>query len=312
MSTTMPAVSEVRHAIDAMTPQFRLALPPHISAERFARVAMTAVNRAPDLLRADRASLFNAVLLAAQDGLLPDGREAALVVFAGAVQYMPMIGGLLKKIRNSGELLSIAAHVVYARDEFRYQLGDDEQIHHVPYLDGDRGAPRLVYAIAKTKDGGIYREVMTVDEVEKVRAVSRASTKGPWAQWWGEMARKTVLRRLSKRLPMSTDAEDLLHRDDEASTDLGPPPSAVDDLNARLRAAPRWPESITDDETGEETWVDSGGTYFDPAKHAWSSTTERPSVTTDGLFRARRGAKQASDPPPSDTQPSAGAEDASF
>src|SRR5690606_23274926 len=131
------------------------------------------------------------------------------------VQYMPMIGGILKKIRNSGELLTIAAHVVYERDQFEYALGDDERIEHRPYLGDDRGKPIAVYAVAKTKDGGVYREVMTVGEVEAVRAVSRAKDKGPWIDWWTEMARKTVLRRLSKRLPMSTDLEELMRRDDD-------------------------------------------------------------------------------------------------
>lgn len=52
---------------------------------------------------------------------------------------------------------------------FDYELGDDERIIHKPLLLGDRGKQIAVYAIAKTKDGGIYREVMTINEVEKVR-----------------------------------------------------------------------------------------------------------------------------------------------
>ena len=55
---------------------------------------------------------------------------------------------------------------------------------------------------------------MTFEEIEKVREASRAKDSGPWVSWWGEMARKTVIRRLSKRLPMSTDLEQTLHADD--------------------------------------------------------------------------------------------------
>lgn len=202
--------------------EFRAALPAHIPVERFMRVVTTAVVNNPDLLEADRRSLFEAATKAAQDGLLPDGRDGALVIYntkakeggwIKKVQWMPMIGGVLKKVRNSGELLSISAHVAYERDEFTYELGDEEKISHKPALE-DRGRPRLVYAIAKTKDGGIYREIMTMQEVEKVRAVSRAKDKGPWVDWFDEMARKTVLRRLAKRLPMSSDLDDLIRRDD--------------------------------------------------------------------------------------------------
>jgi recombination protein RecT len=170
----------------------------------------------PSLLNGDRRSLLGSCMKAAQDGLLCDGREAALVMFGSTVQYMPMLGGILKKLRNSGELATISAQVVYDKDQFDYTLGDDERISHKPYLGNDRGNPMVVYAIAKTKDGAIYREVMSVAEVEKVRAVSRASGKGPWVQWWDEMAKKTVIRRLAKRLPSSADVDQVFEHDNEA------------------------------------------------------------------------------------------------
>ena len=72
----------------------------------------------------------------------------------------------------------------YERDQFEYQLGDDEQISHKPFLGADRGQPIAAYAIAKTKDGAIYREVMSVADVEKVRAASKARDAGPWVDWW--------------------------------------------------------------------------------------------------------------------------------
>lgn len=212
-NTTAPAPT-FNEQLDKMKGQVGAALPPHIPVERFMRVVLTAVRGNADLLNADRQSLFEACMKAAQDGLLPDSREGALVIFGKKVQWMPMIGGILKKVRNSGELVSIAAHVVYENDHFEYVLGDEERIEHRPAM-SDRGKPVLVYAIAKTKDGGIYREVMTVDEVEKVRSVSRAKNSGPWSNWWGEMAKKTVFRRLSKRLPMSSDLDDLIRREDE-------------------------------------------------------------------------------------------------
>ncbi|MFN3891952.1 MAG: recombinase RecT [Beijerinckiaceae bacterium] len=208
-------VQEFRGQFDKMSGEIAAALPPHIPVERFMRVVLTAVNSNPDLLRADRRSLFEAAMKAAQDGLLPDGRDGAFVMFKDKAQWMPMVGGILKKVRNSGELLTISAQVAYEKDRFVYVLGDDEKIEHEPHMDGDRGKPRLAYAIARTKDGGIYREIMTVSEIEKVRAVSRAAKNGPWVSWWEEMAKKTVIRRLAKRLPMSSDLDDLIRRDDE-------------------------------------------------------------------------------------------------
>ena len=93
---------------------------------------------------------------------------------------------------------------VYENDRFVYTLGDNESILHEPLLDGDRGKPKAAYAIARLRNGHLDREVMTVSDVEKVRAASRARDSGPWVQWWDEMARKTVLRRLAKRRPSSS------------------------------------------------------------------------------------------------------------
>ena len=214
-------VESFRLTAQRMSGEFKAALPPQIPVERFVRTTITAVQMQPALLDADRRTLLAACMRAAQDGLLPDGREAALVIFRSkggspTVQYMPMIAGLFKKARNSGEIASLAAHVVHANDKFSYQLGDDEKIEHVPQLSADRGPAIAAYAIARTKDGGIYREVMTHADIEKVRRVSRARDDGPWVDWWEEMARKTVFRRLAKRIPSSADLESALEHDAEA------------------------------------------------------------------------------------------------
>ena len=215
-------IVKLKEQFDSREDSFKAALPAHIPVERFMRVVMTATQRNPELVQADRASLFNSSLLAAQDGLLPDGREGALVIYnmkkdggwIKAVQWMPMIAGILKKCRNSGELSSIEAHAVRANDKFSYRIGIDEQPLHEPDWFGERGDVVGVYAVAKLKDGSRVSEIMSRIEVEKVRAVSRSKDKGPWVEWWEEMARKTVLRRLSKRLPISSDLDDLIRRDD--------------------------------------------------------------------------------------------------
>lgn len=221
MSTELTPMEAMRGTLVKMQPEFASALPPQIPVEKFIRTTLTAVQMNPDLLGADRRSLLGACMKAAQDGLLLDGREAAPVIFntkeGKKVQYMPMVGGILKKIRNSGELASISANVVYDKDFFEYELGDNESITHKPFLGADRGQQLAVYAVAKTKDGAIYREVMSVADVEKVRAASRAGKFGPWVDWWDEMAKKTVIRRMAKRLPSSADVDQVFESDNDAS-----------------------------------------------------------------------------------------------
>jgi len=202
----------------ASLPEIAQNLPSTVSPDKFRNVVVTAANMAPDLLNADRRSLLGACVKCAADGLVPDGREAALVLMGSKVQYMPMIAGVLKRARNSGEIASLVVQVVYERDAFTWSPCDPERPiqHTTPPLAEDRGAPIGAYAIARLKDGSVMAEVMSKAEIEKVRGVSRAKGSGPWVQWWDQMARKTVLRRLSKYLPMdAAPMEALLQRDEE-------------------------------------------------------------------------------------------------
>lgn len=220
MSNELTPIAAIRSTLEKMNKDLHDALPPQIPVEKFIRTTMTAIQMNHELLQADRKSLLASTMRAAQDGLLCDNREAALVIFrtkeGPRVQYMPMVGGILKKIRNSGELASISAQVVYQADQFDYELGDNERIVHKPQL-GERGNPVAVYAIARTKDGAVYREVMSVTDVEKVRSKSKAANAGPWSDWWDEMAKKTVIRRLAKRLPSSADLDQVLEHDNEVA-----------------------------------------------------------------------------------------------
>lgn len=208
-------IAVIRQNLKVMAPELKAALPKHVTVERFTRVVMTALQNNATLVNADRQSLFGAVVRLAQDGLLPDGREAAIVMFGNKAQAMPMIAGILKKLRQSGEIAKVSAHVVHENDDFVWSLGFDESVDHKPpALSEPRGQAIGAYATAVLKDGSQLLEVMSLEEIEKVRDVSRAGKSGPWVQWWGEMARKTVMRRLSKRLPMSTDLEDAFDRDE--------------------------------------------------------------------------------------------------
>lgn len=209
-------VEELRRSLNQMEGQFKLALPDHVPVEKFVRTVLTAVQGNKDLMSADRTTLFAACLECATDGLLPDGREAAIVPYGKEATYMPMVGGLLKMLRNSGELATITPNIVCERDEFDYWIDETgEHIKHRPNLEGGgRGELTHAYVIARMKDGSTTFEVMSRNEIEQVRESSKAKNAGPWKDWYGEMAKKTVIRRISKRLAMSTEIERVVQRDD--------------------------------------------------------------------------------------------------
>ena len=214
MSNQVTVVDQVRNQLTAMQPQFAAALPKHVSPERFVRVMMTAVQMTPALLNADRRTLFSSAMKASQMGLLPDGREGAIVMFKDQAQFMPMVAGVMKMVRNSGEISTWSVQAVYENDNFDFCLGDEEHITHKPALSG-RGKIIAVYSIVSMKDGEKSREVMSVEDVKAIRARSRSGNSGPWVSDFAEMAKKTVVRRHAKRLPMSTDLDDVLRADDE-------------------------------------------------------------------------------------------------
>jgi len=211
----LSAYESTKQTLVAMQGQIAAQLPASIKPEKFIGAVLVAVKLNPDLLGADKTTFYGACLKCAQDGLLPDGREAALVMFGGKVQYMPMIGGLLKKVRNSGQVKQVSIQVVHENDQFDYELGGNNSLTHKPAL-SDRGEPVAAYAIAWLNDGTMLApEVMSVEEIEKVRKVYRSGANGPWKQWWTEMARKTVFRRLAKSLPNAADLYQVLDHDNE-------------------------------------------------------------------------------------------------
>lgn len=215
-------------ASDANRQKIVPLLPKTIPPERFLKAAESAVSMNPDLLSADRGSLFQAIAAAARDGLICDGRESVITTFKTKnrqtgqwepkATYMPMVAGLIKKARNTGQLTRIEAHPVFANDEFEYVLGDDSRLRHVPNLD-DPGDFRLVYAVAHLADGSVQREVITRKGLEKIRQASKSADRGPWADWFEEMARKSAIKRLLKYLPSSPEIESSVRLDDTAGSD---------------------------------------------------------------------------------------------
>lgn len=234
---------KLNEQLEQRSAQFQAALPAHIPVERFKRVVLTAIQQNPRLATADRPTLFTSAMKAAQDGLLPDGREGALVIYntkikvggqdqwVDAVQWIPMVAGLRKKVRNSGQIATWDVKAVFEKDEFLYEEGLDVILKHRPFLDGPAGELKAVYSVCKMKTGEVSIDVMAKWQVDRIRAMSKSKDRGPWVDHYVEMAKKTVARRHSKVLPMNTDLDDLIRRDD----DLYDMESASDRQNAPAR-----------------------------------------------------------------------------
>ena len=215
-------IQGVQQTLESMKSQFAMCLPSHLKPERMCRVALTAVQNTPKLLECNRQSFYLAVLRAAQLGLEPDGilGQAYLLPYGDNVQLIVGYKGLIDLARRSGEVSNIIAKEVCKNDEFSVDFSKEVPFVHKPKLDGDRGEITHFWAMARFKDGGFHWDYMTLKEVETIRdnssgykrALNKAvrdkdrniiKMESPWFNNFIEMGKKTVIRRISKFLPMS-------------------------------------------------------------------------------------------------------------
>jgi len=222
-------------------------LPKHCTADRFARVLITATMRTPDLLKCSRESFFKCCFDLSALGLEPDGRRAHLIPRrnskmcacghwkdahrgqqcskcpCGAISDMVECTlivdykGLVELVRRSGEVSYIHADVVYEGDEWDFCYGTDSFLRHKPNFDKRTNKVLAVYSFVKLVDGSQDFMVISVADVEAARKVSAAPDSPAWKQWWGEMAKKVGFRRHSKWLPFSNELRDKIEKDDDYS-----------------------------------------------------------------------------------------------
>ncbi len=160
-------------------------------------------------------SIIEAVLRVAETGLslAKTAGEAYLVPFQDrknnvtVATFMPGYRGLIRLATQAGTLLAIRSGVVYKGDRFTANLGTAQRIDHEPgpaYGESDEQITH-VYAVLSYRGGVDAVEVMTRSQVERIRRGGNAANGPAWRNHWGEMARKTVIRRAIKSVPSSTD-----------------------------------------------------------------------------------------------------------
>lgn len=194
-------------------------LPQHIRPETFERNFVNAVMDTPELMELPPDTVFRELSKVTQLGLLLDkslGEAYLIVGWNGKTrrkepQLRVGYRGLIKLARQSGEVSMIYAHEVCEFDPFECVLGDQKRLEHRPKVFGNRGPIVGFYAVVKYKNGETDFEPMDIHRVEEIRDRSdgwKAYKEGnikstPWATDPVEMAKKTVIRNLVKRIPAS-------------------------------------------------------------------------------------------------------------
>ena len=218
VATTQPtAIAQKPQGLKGwlMSPQFQeqiaVACGDAIDPKHFLRVALTSVNKNPKLADCTKESVLQCCLDAASFGVETNGRDAHLIPYGKVCTLIIDYKGYVRLVMNTGLVSNIHADVVCENDEFEYNLGE-VKTHRIDYRK-PRGEMYAVYCIATMKDGSKKAEVLSKEEVDKIRVRSRSGGSGPWVTDYWQMSRKTAFRRLQKWLPLSPEIQEKLDRD---------------------------------------------------------------------------------------------------
>ncbi len=229
--------------------QMAMVLPKHLTPDRMARVAITAIIKTPKLADCSPESLLQALMLCSQAGLEPDGRNAHLIPYGNVVQVIFDWKGLVALARRNG-VENIAADIICENDTFEwFRNGEGLQFKHIVDYRKARGAMFAAYCIWKDSDQ-FDGEVMTKEEIDGIRKRSKASGSGPWVSDYNEMAKKTVVRRASKKWPLDAELAEAAMVDE--TTIVAPPARPSFDTAAGEALFPNsLPPAETDNPMGD-------------------------------------------------------------
>lgn len=289
--------AEFNSLLERSKGQIAKALPRHLTPERMIRMAVTAFSSTPLLQECDVTSIVGCVVKASELGLELTGPLGHAYMVPrknkGRWEANFQVGyrGFIDLAYRTGRVKTFCAHEVRAGDNFDYQYGTDPYVIHKPAQTGD-GEITHVYAVCIQTNGGIDFEVMTADQVDahaKKYSDSLKSEYSPWNTAWAEMAKKTVIRKLAKRVPLSAEFAKALTVDEAAQNDtpimIGAPeepPAGRTKIKSELP-----PDEPTTDDHGEIAEDES----TEEKKQPPTDPDFDPESTTQSLIERAKAAK---------------------
>jgi len=210
--------------IERLKPQLEKALPKHVTTERLARVALTAVRNNPKLGQADALSLMWSIMQAAQLGLEPNTPLGQCYIIPyenrklGRVDAQFQMGykGIVDLAHRTGQYRRLTAMAVDEADTFEYSYGLNPKLIHDPSKT-PTGNTVFFYAQYELTNGGYDFRVWSRDKVEKhAKQYSKSFASGPWQTNFDQMACKTVMIDLLRYAPKSVEIATAASADNRA------------------------------------------------------------------------------------------------
>ncbi|MGY5921378.1 recombinase RecT [Stenotrophomonas africana] len=247
----------------------------------------------------NRASVIAAVVNIAAIGisLNPAKRQAYLVPRDGKICLDISYMGLMDLAIDSGSIRWGQAELVYESDVFELVGVDKEPVHKRSPFARDRGQVVGVYVVVKTVDGDYLTDTMSREEIDGIMARSQSVKSGkssPWKTDWGEMAKKTVVKRAYKYWPKTERLDTAIHH---LNTDGGEGLAVLSGQQVQQQALPA---PLSEDQEAERTALyarlhDVGMAGLDALGEAWSKLTpqQRKLIGGSGLEALKAEAEKA-------------------
>lgn len=212
--------------IQKQAAQIRMALPKHLTDERFQRQAMTLWNGNEKLRQVEPMSFLAAMMTAAQLGLdlTPTLGQAYIIPYKGKAQFQLGYKGLLDLAYRTGMFKRIEAREVHQKDAFEIAYGLEGTLRHKPLLQGDRGEVIGYYALFELNNGGYSYLYLNKEEVmahaKRFSEAFKAGYATPWTTDFNEMAKKTAVKALLKYAPLSTEIRSNVQQDETVREEI--------------------------------------------------------------------------------------------
>lgn len=149
----------------------------------------------------DAASVFQAILQAAEVGLAIDGKLAHVVNFGGEAVLNIDYKGLIAVAKRSGQIYDVQGDIVGDQEEFTLIRENEKTLFRHAVNPRGRGSVIGAYARLTFRERvmGVREfrvEYLTRQELDAVKAISKAKhADAPWQKWPEQMQIKTAIRR---------------------------------------------------------------------------------------------------------------------
>jgi recombination protein RecT len=185
------------------------ALPEGLNKERFMQNCMSVLQDGrTDYSKCDPRTLVRTLLKGSMLGLDFSSNECYAVPFGNEVQFMTDYKGEIKlaKRYSSQKIRDIYAKIVREGDVFEEEIINGRQSINFKPQPFNNGDIIGVFAVCLYDDGSMIYDTMSKEDVEHVRNTYSKSANGKaWKESYGEMCKKTVLRRLCKMIDLNFD-----------------------------------------------------------------------------------------------------------